>query len=112
MKPQIIYWENNIINLEDSKGEFRIIYRALKAKRKLNNNYESWDNLYTVSVRVIGRQVRRKFIRELIAEAYTGTYCRHSHDCCGCSFWRTYFSNVVHAKRNEYRILQHVYINC
>lgn len=112
MRAEITYWNNNIIHLEDNKGEFRIVFKTLKSKRKVNDRFESWDNRYTVSVKSIGRNISRRFIREMIAEEYTGTYCRHSHDCCGCSFWRTYYSNVVHTKRNEYRILQHVYINC
>lgn len=112
MRAEIIYWKNNIIHLEDSKGEFRIIFKTLRSRLKVDNEYERWNNRYTVSVKAIGRRISRKFIRELIADAYTGTYCQHAHDCCGCAFWRTYFSNVVHTKRNEYRILQHVYINC
>ena len=112
MKPHIIYWNKDTIHMEDSKGEFRIKFKTLRRKLKVNNQFESWDNLYTVSFKAIGRRLRREFIRELIAAAYTGTYCRHSHDCCGCSFWRTYYSNVVPTRRNEYRIRQHVYINC
>ena len=111
MKPVITNWINNTIYLEDSKGEFTITFRILKSRRKVDYDFDSWKNYYTVSVKS-GRRLRREFIRELIADAYTGTYCQHSYDCCGCSFWRTYYSDVKHFKRNEYRILQHVYINC
>jgi hypothetical protein len=112
MKPQIIYWNKDTIHMEDSKGKFRVKFKILRRKLKVNNEFESWDNLYTVSFKAIGRRLRREFVRELIADLYTGTYCRHSHDCCGCSFWRTYYSNIVPTKHNEYRIRQHVYINC
>jgi hypothetical protein len=111
MKTEVIGWRGDFIHLKDSKGEFRITYRTLRSKQKVNETHESWDNLYTVSVTVLGRRVRRTFIRELLAGEFTGSYCYRSHDCCEDASWEAHFSNVVHTKRNEYRIMQHFHIN-
>ena len=107
MKAEVIGWRGDFIHLKDSKGEFRITYKTLRTREKVNKIHESWDNLYTVSVTVLGRRVRRTFIRELLADVFTGSYCCRSHDCCEYAYWQTCFSNVVHTKRNEYRIRQH-----
>lgn len=111
MGAKLIYRYNNMICLDDAKGEFRIIYRMLKCRLKVIRDNESWHNLYTVRVRIIGRRVCQSFIREHLAMAFSGSRCRHALDCCGCPFWKTYFNDVIHTRRNEYLVLQHEFFN-